>query len=168
MFSTLPSALWAKDSTGILSSIWATYTKDEEKFPAAGGDPNNTNMEGAGKVDPSDKDYMEFALAVPADACAYVDDAASLMHMMNANTFTGGAFHITDAKNTDAFIAAVKDSVLNRQWMCGFPQRLFIIKLDSNNVIMAFGENTIMDTFKKHVTETYANATFVVNQNLDI
>lgn len=152
----------------VLASIWETYTDPNEQFPAGGGDANNMNPEGPGKVDPSDVEYMDATLAVPADAAAYVDDAASLMHMMNANNFTGGAFHVADAANVDAFIAAVKDNVMNRQWMCGFPQKLYLIKVDDFTVVMAFGENTIMETFRTHLLEVFADAQFVVDENLDL
>ena len=44
-----------KDALGMLNDIWASYT-DDEKFPAAGGDMSeeNMNMEGPGKYSVED------------------------------------------------------------------------------------------------------------------
>ena len=79
----------------ILNTVWATYA-DEEKFPAAGGDmtEENMNMEGPGVYGLADTEALDATLGFPAASVAKIDSAASLMHMMNANTFTCGAYHL--------------------------------------------------------------------------
>ena len=42
-----------------------------------------------------------YMLYIPAENVSMIDEAASLIHAMNANTFTGAAFHLTDAGNAD-------------------------------------------------------------------
>ena len=80
------------DALTLLNTVWASYT-DDEKFPAAGGDYDEANMtDGApGKVGLADASSVEYLVSVPADVVPKFDDAASLFHMMNLNTFTCGA-----------------------------------------------------------------------------
>ena len=59
------------------------------------------------------------------------------MHAMNANTFTGAAFHLTDAKTAETFAASLKDSITSTQWMCGIPDKTVLFVID-NNIIAAF------------------------------
>ena len=53
------------------------------------------------------------ALGLPETA--KVDQAASLIHMMNQNTFTAAAYHCTD--DADALATALRDNIQQRQWM---------------------------------------------------
>ena len=76
----------------LLTKVWDSYSGDE-KFPAAGGDYDH-GVDGApGTFDISKADNVEYMLTLPQDKVSLIDGAASLMHMMNANTFTCGAFH---------------------------------------------------------------------------
>ena len=83
------------DALTLLNTVWASYT-DDEKFPAAGGDYDEANMtDGApGKVGLADASSVEYLVSVPADVVSKFDDAASLFHMMNLNTFTCGAYRL--------------------------------------------------------------------------
>jgi hypothetical protein len=96
-----------------------------------------------------------------------VDEAASLLHMMNANTFTGAAFHLTDAANAQALTDALKSNILSTQWMCGFPDKLLIATVNGEYVVSAFGNAEIMDNFKAKLTEVYGEAAvIVVDENI--
>ena len=85
------------DSLALLTKVWDSYT-DDEKFPAAGGDYETSVDDAPGAFDPSNADNLNFLLTVPTEDASLIDDAASLMHMMNANTFTCGALRV---KNGD-------------------------------------------------------------------
>ena len=71
----------------LLEKVWSTYT-DDEKFPAAGGDYSEANSkeDAPGVYDLTDRAAVDSALGLPETA--KVDQAASLIHMMNQNTFT--------------------------------------------------------------------------------
>ena len=97
---------------------------------------------------------------------AYIDDAASMMHMMNANTFTAGAYHIADAANQQAFCDKLKDNIMNRQWMCGFPDTLIIVTIGDNYVVSAFGNAEVIETFKTKLTAEYPVAQVLYEENL--
>lgn len=150
----------------VLENVWATYGEDE-KFFAMGGDMNNMVDGAPGAYGMEDTEALAYTFQIPADAFASVDEVASLLHAMNANTFTGGAFHLTDAANVETFVASVKDGVMNAQWMCGFPEKLVIINVHDEFVISAFGNGEIIENFKNKVTTVYGeNAVVLVEENL--
>ena len=152
-------------AAGVLNAIWATY-EDENKFAAGGGDSQNMIMDEPGKFDVTNTEELDATLGFPTDYADKIDDAASLMHMMNANTFTSGAYHVTNAEDVTAVCDALKESIMNRQWMCGFPETLIIVTVDDNYVISAFGNGQIIETFKNKISGVYSNATVVYEESL--
>ena len=70
----------------------------------------------------ADRAAVDSALGLPETA--KVDQAASLVHMMNQNTFTAAAYHCTD--DADALATALRDNIQQRQWMCGFPDKVAV------------------------------------------
>ena len=145
----------------VLENIWALYGEDE-KFFAMGGfkldeEEIPVSVDGApGKVE--DNDYLNYTLLVPAEQT--VTEAASLMHAMNANTFTGAAYMVSDV---EAFATAMQNAVQNNQWMCGFPEQLLIANV-GGVVVVAFGNGEIMTTFQGHLETAYAGAEILVNE----
>ena len=95
-----------------------------------------------------------------------IDGAASLMHAMNANTFTGAAYHVADAGNLDAFVAAMKGAIESNQWMCGFPEKLIIATLGEDYAVVAFGAADIIDNFKTKLTAAYPVTVIAVEEAL--
>lgn len=147
-----------ESAVALMEKVWDSYT-DDEKFPAGGGDFSEENMRdnAPGKYSLEDKAALDSTFGLTEEAAALVDDAASLMHMMNANTFTGAAFHVSKADDVAALVSALKDNILSRQWVCGFPDKLVIITV-GDYVVSAFGENEIMETFKTKTTAAFPNA----------
>ena len=154
------------DSLTIMTEVWNAFG-EEEKFPAMGGD-YTTMVDGApGAFDISKTEDLEAMLYVPADLAGDIDEAASLLHGMNLNTFTGAALHLTDAANADAFTTALKENILGTQWMCGFPDTLVIYTVYDEYVVYAFGNVDAINSFKANVTEVYGeNAVLVAEENL--
>ena len=163
--ATTEAAVEITDSLEIFNTVWGTYG-DEEKFAIAGGDYNNSVMDAPGAFNVSDVESLDAMLGVPADAASYVDDAASMMHMMTANTFTAGAYRVTDAANQQDFCDKLKDNIMNRQWMCGFPDTLIIVSIGDNYVVSAFGNAEIIDTFKTKLTAEYPMSKIVYEESL--
>ena len=150
---------------GVLNAIWATY-EEENMFAAGGGDSQNMVMDGPGKFDATNTEELDVTLGFPTDYVDKIDDAASLMHMMNANTFTSGVYHVTNADDVSAVCDALKENIMNRQWMCGFPETLIIVTVDDNYVISAFGNGQIIETFKNKISGVYEDATVVYEESL--
>lgn len=158
---------FSEGALDILTTVWASYG-DDEKFPAAGGDFDEANsvMDGPGRYGIQDTEALDSVFGLPASAAGQIDGAASLMHMMNANTFTCGAFHVSNADDVQAVADALKDNILQRQWMCGFPDKLVIIQID-DYVISAFGKQEPMDTFQSKTLAVYENASVLYDEPIE-
>lgn len=146
----------------VLTTIWANYPEDA-KFPAAGGEV----MDGPGVLtgDYASAEYIDNLIAVPQAEAEKISEPACLMHMMNANTFTCGAYTV-DAADIEAITKSVNDNIMSRQWICGFPDKMFVATI-GNCVIDAFGNAEIMDQFKTTLTSLYPDTVFVYESNIE-
>lgn len=151
----------------LLNTVWKSYSEDD-KFPASGGDYSEENAkdDAPSKFDVSDSAVLESTLAVPEDSADLLKKAASLTHMMNLNTFTAGAFQLKDSKNADKFAKAMKESIENRRWVCGFPDKFVIIKVNGY-VVSAFGAEDLIDTFKSKTLKAYQDAKVYCEENIE-
>ncbi len=146
----------------LLNTVWAAHT-DDEKFPIGGGDEANMNMEGPGVFGLEDGGEGFAAIThFPAESVAKIDSAATMMHMMNANTFTAGAYHVTDV-DMATLATEVKDSVMATRWMCGFPEKLVIVTV-GEYMVSYFGNAQLVDTFTAKFKVAYPVATVVVDE----
>lgn len=150
------------DSLALLTKVWDSYT-DDEKFPAAGGDYETSVDDAPGAFDPSNADNLNFLLTVPTEDASLIDDAASLMHMMNANTFTCGAFHVTSKDDVEAVASDLRDAIQSKQWMCGFPDKLVIFTYDQY-VVSLYGDEELVNTFRDKFTATYSDSTIAYDE----
>ena len=151
--------LSVKDATELLSTVWNSYSEDE-KFPVSGGDMENGNFEGPGAFQTDDGEVLDSVLGLPQDMVDKVDGAASLMHMMNANTFTCGAFHVKSSADVETVANALRENILRRQWMCGFPDKLVVASLDGY-LISVFGAEDLVDTFRDKLQTAYPGTQIV-------
>ena len=154
----------AENALEILETVWASYG-DDEKFPVGGGDSNNMVMDAPGAFNPQNADELDATLAFPANKASEIDDAASMMHMMNANNFACGVYHVTG--DVESLIEAIKGNITNRQWICGFPETLLIATVGNDYMVTAFGSNEIVETFKTKLTTAYESATVVCEEALN-
>ncbi len=153
----------AESAVEILDKVWAAYG-DDEKFAAIGGDMANPVDNEPGKFDHTVTENLDGSLGFPTDSASLIDDCASLIHMMNANTFTGAAYHVTDTTQMEDLTTAIKDNIMNRQWMCGFPETLIIVQVGEDYVVTAFGNGDIIETFKTKLTTEYPEASILVEE----
>ena len=144
------------DANALLTTVWGSYTEDE-KFSVAGGDYNHPVEDAPGAFDITDTASLSSMLVLPETAAADIDDAASLIHMMNANTFTCGAFHVTDSEKVSTVADALRDAISSRHWMCGFPDK-FVIITYGQYVVSVFGDEELVNTFRDKFTAAYADA----------
>lgn len=151
----------------ILETVWGTYG-DDEKFSIMGGGPEfeASVMDAPGAFDLTDGEAADSLLGFPSSSVALIDQAASIMHAMNQNTFTAGAYHVANEGDVEMLISDLEDNIMNRQWMCGFPDTLIIVKVDANTLVSAFGEATNIENFKNKLTAAYSGAEVVSEQSL--
>lgn len=149
----------------VLENTWAKYAEDQ-KFFAMGGfaldeEEVPVTVEGApGAVE--DMSYL-YNLLVPEAEQAGVTEAASLMHAMNANTFTAAAYKVA---NAESFATAMQTAVQGNHWMCGFPEKLLIANV-GGVVVVAYGNGELMGIFQNHLTAAYAGAEILVNEAIE-
>ena len=136
----------AKAALDLLNKIWSGYTEDE-KFPAAGGDYDNNVDDAAGTVDISNAETVSYLLTFPADDVAKLDGAASLMHMMNSNTFTCGAFHAASADDVSSIVEDIHTAISGKHWMCGFPDKM-VIATSGSLIASVYGNEDLVNTFR--------------------
>lgn len=157
-------AVAIKDALEVLTTVWGTY-EETELFPVAGGDAENVSWEGPAKFNVAATEELEATYGVTADLAANVDDAATMMHAMMMNNFALGAYHLTDAAKMDEFTNTLKTNLLEKQWLCGQPEKVIVITL-GEYVIAGYGLADLIDTFEAKLTAAYPAATVVCEENI--
>ena len=137
----------------LLTAVWNAYP-ESEKFPVVGGSLDKPVDDAPGTFPVDDADNLDYMLHFPADKADLIDDAASLTHMMNANSFTCGAFHVKNSGDVSAVADALRQNVQNTQWMCGFPDKLVVAEV-GEYVVTVFGADELVDTFMTHLNGIY-------------
>ena len=149
----------------VLNAIWALYG-DDEKFPVMGGNPENSVMDMPAVYDMAYAEGLAFYLQLPEDQMANVAQAATMIHMMNTNTFTCGVLNLVEGTDIAAFAAIARDSIQSAQWMCGFPEQLIIADVDGQ-LLISFGVADAMGPFEAHLTEAFPGAQILYNEAIN-
>ena len=146
------------DATEVLTKVWDTYA-DDEKFASWGGNAENMVDGAPGTFDLAMTDELTANLVLSADLAATIDDAATLMHGMNLNTFTAAAVHTSE--DATAFADAYAEGLAANQWMCGIPENYVIIDAGNGYVVTAFGAADLMATFEEKALGALSGSTVV-------
>ena len=126
----------------------AIYSGMDQEFPAAGGDEAH-DTEGPSSFDISAYgESFQYQILVDEELTAMVKpQAATLLHMMNTNTFCSAVMQLEDAKNAESFAQHYKTIVQSNHWMCGFPDTMLVMNL-GDYVITAYGADDLVQSFK--------------------
>lgn len=144
------------DSVTLLNTVWSSY-EENDMFPVGGGDfatEETTSMEGPAVFGITDGAVIDSMLGFPEGELSSIEGAASMMHMMNGNTFTGGAFKVKDGVDQADLAKKVRDNIQSRQWICGCPDKILVVTV-GKYLVAAFGEEEIMNTFKEKLLAAY-------------
>lgn len=152
------------DALTLLNTVWATYS-EEEKFPVTGGDYDHPVDDAPGAFDISNADNMDYMLGFPGPSVANLVDAASLMHMMNANTFTCGALRVKNGDDAAKLAEDLRDAIQNKQWMCGFPDKLVVLTM-GQFVVSVYGAEDLVDTFRDKLQNCFSSAVVVYDESI--
>lgn len=153
------------DCTELLSKVWDSYDEDQQ-FAITGGDYDNMAEGSAGAVNVENAENLDILFGMPAQGADMVDEGASIIHMMNANTFTAAAYHLKDSATQQSIADLLKDNIMNRQWMCGFPDTLLIASVGDEYIISAYGEAGNMEVFKEKLLGQYGSADVIYEESL--
>ena len=156
---TTEAAPVAASALEILETVWAQFG-DDEKFFVMGGDFENMVDGAPGAVNVAGTDFLTGNLIVPAGQTANITEAASLIHGMNANTFTCAAYAVSDAQ---AFATAMQAAIQGNQWICGFPEKLLIAEV-GGYVVVVFGVGDAVNPFQTNLTTAYPTANILVDE----
>ena len=146
----------------ILENTYAKY-EESEKFSIAGGAGDNINWEGPAAIDMAVNGAdLSYIVYVPEAEVANLTDAATMQHAMNANTFSCGVLRVKDGVDVKTFAQTMRDAIQGTQWMCGFPEKLIVVTIGGEYVVVAFGHDNadapLISTFYKHLTAAYPDA----------
>lgn len=165
-----------KSALELLQQVMNGYNEgaaEEAKLYVAGGNINNfdtTSTDGPAKfVALADEDY-DANLGYPVADVAKLDDAASMFNMMNVNVFNCYAVHFANSGDVDAMAEAIKTNILARQWVCGAPEKLVIVKVPGDYLIVVWGVvqfGGIVDPFVASIANTVEGATTVVEHTFE-
>ena len=158
----IPAQEMPASALEVLETIWADYAEDE-KFAVIGGSMAAPVDGAPGSYDIADEN-ITYNLLIPAEQLGNVTEAASMIHMMNANTFTCGVFKLAEGVSAADFGTAMKEAVMGNQWMCGFPETLLIRNFGDVYVLVAFGVNDAMTPFEKHMSSVYPGFETITNE----
>ena len=147
----------------LLNTVWNAFSEDFQ-FPCVGGDAANMNEAGPGNYAVSDTEGLMYTLHVPEALLPQITEAASMMHMMNANTFTGAAYKVDG--DIAAFTTSLKAGIASTQWMCGFPEQLMIANV-GDYVVAVYGLKDVVVEFKTKLTAAYETAQVVVDEPIE-
>ena len=160
-----PAEITIASPSEVINSAWALFGEDE-KFPVAGGDFGSGELyEEAAPFSLDNPAELDRLTGFPAAEISKIDSAASMIHMMNTNTFSAGAFHVTAGTDMDALCQSIKDNVLSRRWMCGFPDKVIVAKV-GDYIVCAYGLNETVDPFVAHLSEAYSFTTIAFDEKI--
>ena len=156
----------AADATDLFTKVWDSFDAESEKFAAIGGSVENPVDNAPGQFPVDNAENLDASLGFPTAQVANIDDAASLMHMMNANTFTGAVYHLADSQKQEEVALALKDNIMQRQWLCGAPERMTIWSVGNEYVVCVFGIEQNVSVFKTRLEGIYENAEVLFDESL--
>ena len=73
-----------------------------------------------------------------------------------------GAFDPSNADNLN-FLLTLRDAIQNKQWMCGFPDKLVIATL-GNYVVSVYGDEELVNTFRDKLQAAYSDAAIAYDE----
>lgn len=143
----------------LLTEVYNGFDEDYQ-FPVAGGSSDAMNEEGPGAFTVGDGVELNQSMHFPMEYMGNIEEAATMFHLMNANTFAAGAYKIDgDMKEiADAFV----DEIDKTQWICGFPE-VFVVVKAGDYMVSAFGDSDLIDEFVKQIESKVANTEVIVN-----
>lgn len=131
-----------------LTAVWYTFPEDD-RFPAAGGDEAHDTMDGPGVFDINAYgETFRYQILVDDELMGKLTgDAATLIHMMNTNTFCSAAMRVAEGTDVSAFAEHYKEIVQANHWMCGFPDTVVVLNL-GELIFTAYGADDLIQLFK--------------------
>lgn len=154
------------DAVTLLTAVWDKIPEDQ-KFSAIGGQIGGSDVKDGtpGTFSLDNADELDRELGFPAASADKLLDAASLTHMLNANTFTCGAYHVKAGEDLETLGQAVRDNIQARQWMCGFPDKVVVLSVE-DYLVSIFGAEDLVNAFRDTLAETYSGVNVLYDEGI--
>lgn len=156
------------DANDILRKVWDTYEAEDtdgnmynDRFAILGGHFQSAVINKPAKYDLTKASDLEVMYCVPQNVIPMIDDAATMVHLMKASTFTAGAYHVTDVSNVKSVVEGIKTQTLGNQWLGGFPDRHVIAVIDEQYVVAAYGNEKVVANFEQVLKELFGKQVVV-------
>ena len=153
----------------LLTNIWNNMPEDMKPM-AFGGDYHEENqVENAPGIHSTateeDAQSLDTNFGFPANEVSNVGQVACIRHMLNANSFSCAAYEILQPADSDVDLVSslseeIRDNLMNRAYMCGWPEQLEIIAV-GRNVVAFYGSLDIVNAFKDSLTGLYGDSAVV-------
>ena len=154
-------------ATSAINRIWELMPEDLKPMTFGGDYENNVENEAATHTIADGGEELDGSIGYPAEMIDKIDEAAALRHMMNVNSFTCGAYALKNADDAQAVCDGIVDSLMNRSYLCGAPQVLVVIQVDSY-IINAFGAEDIINAFAAAAEEAYgSHCNILYNESME-
>lgn len=150
------------EAAAILRKIWDAVD-EKDRFAAYGGTVEHSVENAPGDLDMTNTEELTAKYMIPEDQLPYLQQGASLVHMMNSNIFTGCAFKLAQGADGKTVAKAIRDHLQKVNWICGQPDRL-MIALVQDHLLMAFGKQMLMQGIQSKLTEVYPDAQMLYNE----
>lgn len=157
-----------KDTTtalDILDCAWISMGAEHQPS-AYGGHMSEEFMHGPYTYDLAYAEDLAATLLLPADQMGSVVDAATVVHMLNANSMTAGVVKLKEGTDMKAFADATAERISNNRWMCGFPEKLVIVQVGEDFLFVGYGLVEMMDPMVNGLKESIT-ASELYNQPLE-
>ncbi len=150
-------------SVELLLKIWQQY-KDEDRFSAYGGTVENAVDDGPGGLNMDNVDELTNRYLIPQSRLGNVQEAASLVHMMNSNIFTAVAVKLSENVDRKTFYEDWRNAIQSNQWICGQPDRMVMVGVGDSSLIMAFGSTDAINAFMDNLQKVHQGAQVFYNE----
>ncbi len=152
-----------ESAVAFYTDVWAKIA-EADKFPCVGGDADHsTEAPAQFMLTAENADSFKYLLHVTDELYDMLDDdAATLQHMMNTNTFSSAIVKLKDSSKASEFAAAYKEAIQSQQWMCGFPDKVIVISV-GDYIVMAYGLEQNIDNLAAACSEVEAQSSVLVD-----
>ena len=153
------------DPLEVLNAVVASYEADD-LFAMYGGNQKQAVMDAPGKFDIAETEELELNLGMPKEQLSDIEDAASMVHMMNANTFTGACYQLKEGADIDGLAKAAVSQIKETQWICGQPDTVVTIQVGGSYLITAFGNAELIEQFKNNALSALEGAKVIREESI--
>ncbi len=140
----------------ILETLWRFY--DGEKFSCYGGSGDTFIAHGPGELSFENADVLIELFFLPAERLEELEEGASLMHMLQQSQFTCGVFRVSEGISGKAFAQAWRENIHRQAWVGGKPERLLIMELDSQHLLLVLGKREKVQAMENAAKKVFSGS----------